>query len=91
MTDSSPPPRRPRPKFSQFLFDRRLSARDVSRLIGCSHEHARRITLPFDDPDWRAPSVELRQRIADFTRGEIGLLDWGRPCPGADRVPEDVQ
>lgn len=91
MTDPCPLPARPRPKFAQYLFDRRLSARDVSGRIGCSHEHARRITLPFDDPDWRKPSADLRERIAVFTDGEVGLLDWSRPCAKAESVPEDVQ
>ncbi len=84
-------PRRPRPKFAQYLFDRRLSAREVSAQLGISHEHARRITLPFADPDYRRPSLELRQRIQDFTGGEVGLLDWSACRERADGVAEDVQ
>lgn len=75
MTDQSPAPQ-PRPKFAQWMFDRRLSPPEVAKQVGCSREHVRLICLPFDDGARRLPSQKLRQKIAAYTGGEIGLDDW---------------
>lgn len=74
-----PPKARPRCKFAQYLFERRLGPRDVAPELGCSHEQVRRVCLPFDDADWRRPSAKLKQKIYAWTHGAIGLGDWGEP------------
>ena len=74
MTEMPPP--RPRPRFAQWMYDRRLSARDVSKALECSHEQVRRVCLPYDDKDHRRASQRLRQKVAHLTAGEIGLDDW---------------
>lgn len=80
MTDLTPEPQ-PRPKFAQWLFDRRLKPRDVNKALGCSHEQVRRVCLPYSDPDHRAANQPLRQKIAAYTAGEVGLHDWdGAPA-----------
>lgn len=81
MTQQAPVPQ-PRPKFAQWMFERGLKAHDVAAAIDCSREHVRLICLPLDDPDRRNPSQKLRQKIASYTRGEIGLNDW----PAAPRA-----
>lgn len=72
----------PRPKFALWMFDRRLAAVDVAPEIGCSREHVRLICLPLDDAARRNPSQKLRQKIASYTGGEVGLEDWP-PAPRA--------
>lgn len=69
-----------RAKFAQYLFDRRAKPGEVAAEIGCSREQLRRICLPFDDPQWRAPSHKLKQKVDAWTKGEIGLNDWERPA-----------
>lgn len=81
MTQTAPAPQ-PRPKFAQWMFERRLSPIDVSLAIGCSREHVRLICLPLDDQARRNPSAKLRQKIASYTQGEVGLDDWP-PSPRA--------
>lgn len=75
--DVSPPEPKARAPFAQYLFDRGLKPRPVAKAIGgVSHEQIRRICLPYDDPQWRAPSGKLRQKISAYTGGVIGLQDW---------------
>lgn len=77
MTDLTPEPQ-PRPLFAHWLYERRLKPRDVCKALGCSHEQVRRVCLPYADPDHRRASEKLRQKIAVFTKGEVGLGDWER-------------
>lgn len=67
----------PRPKIAQWLFDRRISTRQAAKEIGCSYEQLRRVGLPYTDEDHRPASQRLRQKIATYTQGEVGVNDWG--------------
>jgi hypothetical protein len=78
MTDI-PPPARPHPKLARWLFDRKLSFRDVSKPFGCSHEYVRLICLPFDDPNRRVPTADVVERIHTYTAGEISPADHYPP------------
>ena len=71
-----PPKRGPRPRFATYLFDRGLGPRDVAKMLNCSHEHVRRICLPYDDPAWRAPSGRLKQKIEAWSQGAFKITDW---------------
>lgn len=79
-----PPDLQPRPKFAGFLFDRDMTFRDAAKVLPCSHEQIRRICLPIADPDRQLPSDKLREAIASWTRGQIGVGDW--PALAAKRV-----
>lgn len=81
MTHQAPHPQ-PRPKFAQWMFERSLKPQDVAGAIDCSREHVRLICLPVDDPARRNPSQKIRQKIAAYTHGAIGLDDWP-PAPRA--------
>lgn len=70
------PDLRPRPPFALWLFERGIFDCDAAAAIGCSAEWVRRINLPFDDVRRARPSGRLRERIAAYTEGAIGLLDW---------------
>lgn len=70
----------PLPKFAVWLFQRRLKHEDARLALRCSREHIRLICLPFGDEARRNPSQKLRQKIASWTGGEIGLNDWSEPA-----------
>lgn len=69
-----------RAKIAQYLFDRTMQRGEVAAALGCSREQLRRICLPFDDEQWRAPSMKLKQKVAVWTQGAIGLDDWEVPA-----------
>lgn len=83
----------PRPKIAQWLFDRRISCREAAKGIGCSYEQLRRVGLPFSDPDHRPASQKLRQKIAAYTGGDVGVNDWGGdPArPYASRASHELE
>lgn len=67
-----------RPALWLWLARRNLNFREAAPMIGCSHEHVRRVCLPYTDPDWRFPNQKLRQKVEALTRGEIPQDSWVR-------------
>lgn len=79
MTAPAPPEPKIRAKFAQWLFDRRLGPRDVADELGVTSTYVWMICLPCDDRSWRSPSKVVRERIAAFTQGVVGVEDWPAP------------
>lgn len=65
-----------KPKLALFIFERDLTLHAVGEAIGCSHEHVRRLCLPFGDPRRRVPDDALMKEIVRWTNGQIGPADF---------------
>jgi hypothetical protein len=76
----------------RFCWERDLKLQDLAAAWGCSHEHARKICLPFRHPDRRPPSPELIERIFDWSGGEIRSADHYPPrLAGAPAAMDAVE
>lgn len=66
------------PKLAAFMAQQAppLDRYQMAELIGCSGEYVRLLCLPYGDPRRARPSQRMRGKIADATRGAVGLDDW---------------
>jgi hypothetical protein len=71
-----PPNPVPRPKLASYIWARGMELKAVGDAIDCSHEHVRRMCLPFGDPNRRVPAEDLMARIVAWTDGEIRPADF---------------
>lgn len=70
------PPRIPRPKLAQWMFERDLKLKDAQGPLGVKLEQVRRYCLPFTDPMRAVPSPKVMARIIAWTGGEVRPDDF---------------
>ena len=75
---------RARPALARWLWDRQIPHREAAQALGCSHEHVRRICLPFDDPGRKVPNDALVDRVQAYTDGAVSKSDFEPAAAEAD-------
>lgn len=65
-----------RPDFYGWMKSRGLTIGGVADIFEVSASVMARSLLRADHPGYRPPSFELRQKVRDFTSGEIDLENW---------------
>lgn len=68
-----------RPKFDQFLLERRIQNAEAAKALSVSREAIRRYRLPFGHPARIIPGEPILTRIVSYTAGEITAADFYPP------------
>jgi hypothetical protein len=66
----------PRCKADLWRVQNRLTLAEMAAGAKVSQPELTRCFHPVEHPKWRKASLRIRERIRDFTGGEVGLYDW---------------